>query len=209
MKKKHQKKCSCSICNNGIREEMQYALLQIAEDQFVILDADEFEILDRFMSAKDKKLAVPEFEKIEPEEDSELVIAYGVLIPQDGSEDKDWSTELLRYLNYGFGTLESEKLYVSAYSDFQLYEEDKFYGRNIPVALLLDTAMDFTVEKDFGFGYSTFLLYEGMNLLDNIINRDFLFCIGGIEKIDEKITEDNWKSFIQKENLMNIAKRLF
>ena len=91
----------------------------------------------------------------------------------------------------------------------KLFEEEIIYQSYIPVALLLDTSMDFSKKKEFGFGHTTFLLYKDMMFLDNVINRDFLFCIGGIEKLAPGIDKENWSSCIKEERLFRIARRLF
>ena len=99
MGKQNNENCRCSICNNEIREERQYAALKVGEN-FVILDAEEVAHLNEFMENRKRKEKQPDYPKIEPEEEKEPLLAYGVLIPQYDSKIKDWNEELKKYIDY-------------------------------------------------------------------------------------------------------------
>ena len=208
MGKQNNENCRCSICNNEIREERQYAALKVGEN-FVILDAEEVAHLNEFMENRKRKEKQPDYPKIEPEEEKEPLLAYGVLIPQYDSKIKDWNEELKKYIGYAFGTLDEKKLYLSSYREFKLFKDDIIYHNHIPCVLLLDTVIDLKTEKDYGFGYSAFLLYSNMEIFDNILNRDFIFCLGGIEESFRSDDIENWTQYIDKEKLINISQRLF
>lgn len=203
----HREDCSCPICNNGIREQLQYGALEIKDGVRIIIDAEEFVHLVKCIKNTGKKH--PEYPKVEPEENGKPVLAYGVLIPQYKFKENDWFDELDKYKNFAFGTLEDEKLYVSAYSDFELFKNDAVYGSHIPCALLLETALDLTEEREFDFGHTAFVLYKDMPILNNILNRKFLFCFGGMEKNFNPEDAQTWRQYINKDELMNVAKRLF
>lgn len=207
-RKNHQEGCNCKICNNEIREERQYAAMPIKGDQYITLDAKEYWHFDEFMENRSEKGRQPEYPKIYPDENKKPVLAYGVLIPQQGCEIKNWEEELVKYKEYGFGTLDDKRILISAYEEFELYPEEMVYNRHIPCALLLDTELDLTKERDYGFGHTAFLLYSNMEIFDNIFNRDFLFCLGGCEERCEPDRE-NWRKFIDKKKLIQIAERLF
>ena len=207
MDKMHEENCQCPICNNGIREEIQYAALKIKDDVYVILDAMEIAHIEKVFENFNGKQ--PKYPCIEPEENSKPVLAYGVLIPQCDSKETEWKKRVDEYKNFALGTLDDEKVYVSAYSDYELFTDEVVYNNHIPCALLLYTTLDLSTECEYGFGHTAFVLYKNMEIIDNILNRKFLFCLGGVE--DSFVIEDteHWKKYINKENLMSVAKRLF
>lgn len=207
MNKRHEKNCECPICNNEIREELQYGALKIKDDVAVILDAMEMAHINKAYENSNRKQ--PEYPRIEPEENSKPMLVYGVLIPQCDSKEKEWVKRVDEHRNYAFGTLDDEKVYVSAYSDYELFTDEVVYNNHIPCALLLDTALDLYEEHEYGFGHTALVLYKNMGIIDNILNREFLFCLGGVENSFSVEDTEHWKKYINKENLMSIAKRLF
>ena len=208
MSNHHEANCSCPICNNGIREEQQYAEMQLGERWFFV-DASEAVMLEDFLRNKDKGAEQPVLSKEEPDETKIPVLAYGVLMPQTESGIKNWTEEVSKWKNYFFGSVEDEKLKLSCYKDFKLFENHIVYGKNIPCALLLHTTLDLTKERGYGFGYTAFLIYRNLGILDNIINRDFLFCLSGIEENFDGENLENWQQQIDEEKLMEITRRLF
>lgn len=208
MSKQHKEGCGCEICQNNIRDERQYAAMKVGE-RFVIMEAGEVALIDNFLETRCEGEKQPVFPCIEPEEGGKPVLAYGVLIPQYDSGEKNWTEELEKYKDYAFGTVIDEKLYLSAYREFELFEEQVLYGTHIPCALLMDTCIDLTQEREYGFGRTAFLIYQDMGILDNMLNREFLFCIGGIEEVFHGDDLSNWTKYINTEKLMKTAKRLF
>ena len=202
------------MCSNNIREERQYGALEVKDGKFIIIDAEEFCYFDEYMQSlkvnKGKERPKqPAYVRTEPEEDKQPVLAYGVLIPQYDSDMNTWKKELEQYKNFAFGTLEEHQLYLSAYREFELFEENKVFDNHIPCALLFDTSLDLSKEKDYGFGYTSFLLYKDMEIFDNIFNRQFLFCLGDVENSFKSDDLENWTKYIDKNKLMDIANRLF
>lgn len=205
----HAKDCNCKICNNGIREERQYAALKI-EEHFIIFDAEEYQHFDDWIRNKteNEKQLHPTYCVIEPEDGNKLQLVYGVLIPACETEISDWNKELEKFKGYAFATLEDEKIYLSAYQDIALFENMKTYETNIPCAMLLDTALDLEDKKDYGFGHTMFLKYGNMEIFNNIFNRKFLFCVRDVEAAYDSVQGD-WKDFINEEVLKRVAKELF
>lgn len=202
--------CSCPICNNGIREELQYGAMPVGDGKFVILDAEEIAHINEYQNSEESlKKVPPSYPRLTPEDDVAPVLAYGVIIPQSDTKTTDWNDELERRKEFGFGTLQDNRVFVSGYSDFVIYEDDKVYNTHIPCALLLYTSLDLSQERDYGFGYTSFLLFRDMDILSNILNRQYLFCLGGIEPSFDGKNLDCWKEYINKDNLVNVAKRLF
>lgn len=205
----HNTDCTCPICNSTIREERQYAAMRVSDDAYVIIDAVEHSHMYEYISS-DKKACdkLPKYDCVMPKDDSKKVLAYGVLLPQYGSVIDNWQQELDIYKNYALAALEDDKLYMSAYSDYKLYPDDAVYNFHIPIALLLDPSIDFHKELDFGFGHTCFVKYSNLNIFDNILSRPFLFCLGGIEENFDG-DEVNWQKCVDRDKLVEIARRLF
>lgn len=200
---------SCSLCR-AEREEHQYAAWEYAPGQRAIIDAAEYAQLQKFFDSDEDE--EPVFPEIEIESRSCPVLAYGVLIPQCDAVKRMWKVDMESFKYFSFGTLKDEQIYVSEFTDFVMFEENAVYDNHIPVALLLNTALDLTEEKEYGFGHTAFLLYEEMGILSNIVNRHFVLCIGEIEKDFDGTNDDhldNWKDHIDTEKLIRIAQRLY
>lgn len=209
-KMKHDENCECTPCKNAEREERQYAAVELKENELCIMDAEEFGHLDAFMRSDEE--TEPEYEWIKPDEYGTPCLAYGVFIPQYEAENTNWKEQLKEYKGYTFGTLHDEKVYLSEYIDFALYEKDETVECNtghIPVALLLKTSLDLTEERAYGFGHTVFPLYKDMGVLSCILNRDFLLCLGGCEESFKTADILSWKEKINKETLKKIANRLY
>lgn len=202
----HEKDCSCKICSNGIREERQYALLQI-EEHSILFDAEEYQHFDEWMRNRGDNKKQPEYYIVEPENDT-LQLVYGVLIPTPDAEVSDWHKELKKYIDYTFATLEDKKIYLSAYQDIEIYEDMKIYEMSIPCVMLLNTVLDLKEKQDYGFGHTMFLKYRDFEIFDNIFNRQFLFCVRDIEETYDG-QQSNWKEFIDKQKLECVARELF
>lgn len=209
--KEHEKTCSCPICNNGIREEWQYGAFEVKDGIWRIIAAEEWLYFEQYFRSSDKK--IPDFLKVEPNAMGQPVLAYGVIIPQNDADVENWNKELEKYKNFALGTLHVDTLYFSAYEEYEIFTENMVYGTHIPCALLLYTSLDLAVERQYGFGHTAFVLYKDMHILDNILNRDFVFCLGGLEPdFKAEVQRDFpkvWKEYINKDRMMNIAKRLF
>lgn len=200
--------CDCAICNNQIREERQYGALEVVSGKFRILDAEEVAHFRRWNNTT----PYPKYEKIEPDEQDNCILAYGVLIPQYDCTDEEKNkifSNMEKYKNYAFGTLMDNKVYISAYEDYVLYKDKIVYAEHVPCALLINSSLDLSKEQEYGFGHTLFLLYKDMEILDVILNRDFLFCLGEIEESYNPEYAENWKSYIKQDKLMEIANRLF
>lgn len=206
----HDNNCDCPICNNGIREEFQYGAMPVADGRFIILDVEELAHIEWYQNSEEySKRVPPSYKRFAPEDDANPVLAYGVIISQSDTKITDWNAELQKHKEFGFGTLQDNQVFVSGYSDFVIYEDEKVYNTHIPCALLLHTSLDLSQEREYGFGYTSFLLFRDMDILSNILNRQYLFCLGGIEQSFDSKDLDRWKDYINKESLTNVAKRLF
>lgn len=203
-------KSNCPICNNGIREEHQFALMQLGEPgSYAILDIEEAVLIDSFLRDEPETCEQPVFPYVEAESSKPPVLVYGVLIPQEGWNPDSWTDELNQMKDYSLGTVHCGQLLLSSFRDFRLYEDRAVYGNHIPCALLMDTVLDLSTERPYGFGHTAFPLYQGLQILDNILNREYLFCLGGMEEnfVADGATE--WMRYIDETKLMQIALRLF
>lgn len=208
---KHDELCNCPICNNGIREEHQYACLALKSGDFRI-DADEYTLLANYWENEDESYT--HFPVLEPDETKTPILAYGVLMPAYISKVSNWTEEMAKWKNFFMCTVEDDKVWGSVYTDIEVFEENLVYNENIPCAMLLHTTLDLSEPREFGFGHTTFLRYkdattkEDTDLLENILNRPFLLCIAEKEdKFDGNV--ENWKQQIDKRKLLQIARRLF
>lgn len=199
----------CSICNNGLREERQYGCLKISDDTFILLDAEEFAYLEEREENR-KKGNDTIFQEVEPEDQQEVMLVYGVLIPQAGSTItiKEWGDEIMKYKNFAFSTLHDNKEFLSTFKEIKLFENDVVYENQIPCAMLLQTALNLDEKKGYGFGYTMFLKYANLNIFENIFNRPFVFCIRDIEK-NYLENMDNWYECVNFKLLKQTALELF
>lgn len=202
---KKKKRCNCSICNNDIREEMQYAALKLGKD-YIIFDVEEYEHFDEWMETRKDKQQ-PTYEEIEPENEK-LQLVYGVIIPAFESNIEVCQEEMEKYKNYKLVSLKEKKLYISGYEDIKVFEDMKLYGNHIPCAILLNTSLELEKKRDYGFGYTMFLKFQDFEIFDNILNRQFLFCIRDIEETYAS-QENDWEKFIDKKKLETVARELF
>lgn len=205
---KHNNNCNCPVCNNQIRDERQFAALQASDGGYITLDVEEWVHISDYQCS-DNFPKVPNYTKIIPDDDVLPVIAYGVIIPQYNTKIKDWKRELFEQRNHAYCTLLNNQVFVSGYSDFVIFESDKVYNSHIPIALLYYTSLDLSEKRDYGFGYTSFLRYKDMDILTNIINRQYLFCLGGLESSFNHKDIENWKNYINKNDLLTVAERLF
>lgn len=206
---KHTENCNCPICNNDIREERQYAALELKDGSYVTLDAQEFVHLDDWMQNRKKGEEHPQFEKVEPDEDTPLQLVYGVLMPADTKVKEDYVEKAKEIKNYALVTLEDEKVYYSGYQDIEVFEGKEIYSGCIPCAMLLQTSLDLEDKLEYGFGHTMFLKYTDWNIFDNIFNRKFLFCVRDVEPNFKPEDEEHWKDYINVDSMLDTAKELF
>lgn len=206
---KHKENCNCPICNNGIREERQYAALELKDGSYVTLDAQEFAHLDDWMQNTEKDKKQPEYEKVEPDEGTPLQLVYGVFMRADKKAKEDYVEKVKEFKHYALISLEDEKIYYSGYKDIEVFEGKDIYSGCIPCAMLLQTSLDLENKLAYGFGHTMFLKYENLNIFDNIFNREFLFCIRDVEKNFNPEDEEHWRDYINVDSMLDTAKELF
>lgn len=198
--------CNCPICNLNIKEERQFASMQLKEETSILIDVEEYEHIYNWIQSEAKE--IPHYERIEAEENIEPVLAYGILIPQIGSEKElgEWNMIAEKYVNYAFLTLEQGKEYISSYEDIVLLYDMPVYHNHIPCAMILQTPIN-NFDKELDFGYTMSLCYSNLNIFDNIINRKFLFCIKETKSLTVEERKE-WKNHIKQERMIQIAKEL-
>lgn len=205
----HKENCNCSICNNSIREERQYGALEMENGEYVTFDAEEFCHFDNWMSNRKNGEEQPEYEEIEPDENAPLQLVYGVLMPGDKMETEDYAEKVKEFKNYALLSLEAEKIYYSGYKDIEVFKGKEVYPCSIPCAMLLHTSLNLEKRLEYGFGHTLFLKHANQAIFDNILCRKFLFCIRDVEKNFNPEDEENWKDYINVDNVLETAKYLF
>lgn len=208
----HAKNCDCPICNNGIREEHQYAGMEWKPGVIIRIDGYEWWLIDKLVKNKDE--SYKKFPELVADESKTPVLAYGVLMPSNDSEVTNWTEEMEKWKNLDMCTLEDGKIFNGCYTDIELFEDKLMYNEFIPCAMLLHMPYDLSVQRELGFGHTTFIRYtyaetkEHMDILDNVLNRPFILCIAEKEEsFDGNV--DNWRGQIDEKKLIQIARRLF
>ena len=203
----HHRDTNCPCCQRAAKGPIQYALLELREHRYALLEADEVSLLDKWVRSGSGE--EPTFPIIEPAEDNPLVLAYGVLRPQADSDVTDWVAELQTHIEYGHATIEDGKMYCSCYLDFAIYPEHAHDPSRIPCALLLNTPLDLNKLREYGFGYNTYLRFGRMGALSNILNRPYVFCLRGTEPSFDPAEKGNWKQYIDMTKLLKTARELW
>ena len=150
----------------------------------------------------------PSFEEIKPTEDNPPQLVYGVLMSSNKTEAV--STEKVKeFKNYAFISLEGEKIYYSGYEDIEVFAGKEIYNGSIPCAMLLHTSIDLEKKLDFGFGHTLFLKHSNQEIFDNIMCREFLFCIRDTEKNFVPEDAECWRKYINIDHMLENTKYLF
>lgn len=68
---------------------------------------------------------------------------------------------------------------------------------------------DIMEHKRYGFGYTMFLRYSNMEIFDNILNRDYFYCIRDVEKQIVLEEEAIWENLINEEHLFEQRRNCF
>ena len=143
-------------------------------------------------------------------------IAYGVIAPQCKTEN--WSPRLAktllgqhkdRFLQTVHFKNKAGHFETFAYHDFVLEPKLKT-SSYIPCAFLMYSSMDYpafieeNVFDEYFLGAAMSPAYDGFNVADNILNRDFVVVIRDIEPA---FTGDGkrWKKFIDKEKMQKAS----
>ena len=205
----HKNNCMCERCRQG-KEERQFAVWRPTFDGKevdILVDCEEISHIFRFI---DKEIALEDIKVVDTADDKEPVLAYGILMICNGIEmSVDEAEETLNNRkNYAFACLEEMKECLSSYEDIAVFKEDVVYEDSIPIACLLKTDLDVANGKQYGFGYTMFIRYSDMDILSNIMNRNYLLCLRGVEESFDINDKDNWKDYINKDRLIKIAKEL-
>jgi hypothetical protein len=187
--------CKCPICSSGITER-QFAYMDL-EGQMILIDAAELAHLEEYSENKEEYL------EIEVNDNKELIMVYGAVIPQAKVETNHIIPMIEKYRNFCFACLSDGKCYISTYEDILMYPEfeDVTYG-HIPFVCLLRS--DLPISNDMQFAFSLYLRYKDMNVLDNIFIRDFVIAVKRKEEADINI--DTWKDKVNIDLLLKVSR---
>lgn len=191
--------CECEICKSGL-EKRQYAHMELKDYKFII-DAREYYYLDQFFMHRSEIKDISEVD-----DNKNLIMVYGAIYPQVGADINKIKEDVEKKKNYGFGCIEDDKCYISSYEDiFILADEENQVHGSVPCACLLRTDLEF--DDTMEFGHTLFLKYSNLDILTNVIQRDFIISVKRIEhKYNENIKE--WKELIDRDKLIEIAKNI-
>lgn len=219
--KENKEKCECAICRNAemYREERQFASLMM-EDYSMTIAAEEFGVIDKLVeNAKNVKKVKQEkgsngypFPLIEVQDDIKPVIVYGVLLR--GKTKRNKSADMgnlvsmaMNHKNYRYITVENDQVYESVYEDAIFFPQNKVLGNSIPFAMLLYSTLD-VKPGEFGFGHVMTLYYADLDLVENILNREFLLVVRDREHTFNGDVE-HWKKYINQKVMLENAKQIY
>lgn len=183
-------------CYYKDEDALLYALMQVAEDKYILISANEVSVFDDYLeAAKDNDRGIDIDLDTCDKEPYQLV--YGSLLFHDIDREKliEYVNGLKNYALIDLDVEEFGKLTASAYADICLFEECGKRRGSIPFVALMQTLCKENV-------CTSTTMFPCCNRLvwENMVNRSFLLACRKFVKIDG-LTLDNWKSHIDMDVL--------
>ncbi|NUH84797.1 hypothetical protein HUN92_13815 [Bacillus firmus] len=176
-------------------ERMQYALMEIAKDRMILIDALEYELMEELRESGDIQEANLKLdkEKQKYDEDYPLKVVSGVIKvnPDAKGNIKQHITENCKnkmYTTY----LEDRRFHELGLVDIVFHSED--VEDDISFSALI--CSDINVESENERAITAFVAYADLSSFENILNRDFVLSIEKQSENTSNITEQNWKEYI-------------
>ena len=193
----HNENCSYKDVN-----AMLYALMEVVEDRFILISAQEVTVFNDYLQAakeNDKDIFI-DFETCDKEP---YQLVYGALMYHGTPKE-----EVIEYVNgnkecalINVDGDEFGKIIASSYSDISMYEDRCKHGESIPFVALMQTKC---VEEEY-VSVTMFPCCD-RNVWENLVNRTFLLACRRFVKVDG-LSLENWKNYID-EDILNEAYRL-
>lgn len=218
----NKKECMCEICRNAemYREERQFASM-VMGDYRMTMDAEEIGVIDELI--KNAKIECKDsqtkkgsngypFPLIELQDHIKPIIAYGVLLQGKSKRNRSVNMDNLvstamNHKNYRYITLECDQIYESVYEDVMFFPENRILGNSIPFAMLLYSTLD-VKPAEFRFGHTMTIYYDNLDLIENILNREFLLVVRDREHTFNGDAE-HWKEYINKDVMLENARQIY
>lgn len=177
---------------------MQYRKINIQDDLNIIVDPYE---VNTIMNSLSEGIRINV--KSPNISDIKLKVVYGAIIPQVHSSIEEFDEEVSNSVGRALGYILNGNCILLELKDILLADNPLDNG-NLPFAALINTDLLIGTSKH---SISAFLRYSNLCVEDNIINRSCIFAINKQEdRIKSILTEYNWRSIIDKDRMLRIAK---
>jgi hypothetical protein len=170
---------------------MQYSIIKLLERQMII-DIQEGKIISAFLKTKQ----LPPLEEFN-EKKSHKYIVYGAALHNKGHETIDHQ----KWSGYVFAYPDKEGYKQLLIADMHTCPTMMSGGLTFtPFAAIVESDIQLNVTQEHGI--SAFLMYHDMDIITNMLNRECLYAIRGIET---NANLSNWRKNIDDAQLIQIA----
>lgn len=182
----------CVYCN---QEEMQYALMEITDDRMIIIDALEFEMINKVYESKNIQNAIEQIdkEKVELKEDFPLKIVSGVIF-----DNPHFSKDIVYHIKKNFiNKVFTTYLEDRVFHDFLLVDIEMGESNErceVPFYALIRA--DFNVKNTYERAITSFVSYGNLSTFESLLNRDFILSMERQYDTIKNLSETNWKNNI-------------
>ncbi|MGG4263782.1 hypothetical protein [Peribacillus simplex] len=180
----------------GCEQEMQYALMQNAENRMMIIDALEYELLDSLLEGNDiqKASSIIDKEKFIYNEEAPLKVVSGVININPYFKENIKDHIIKNFQKRLFTTyLEDRHFHDFGLVDIEIFDStDNKEG--YPFNALI--CSEFNLNPESGRSITAFVSYGNLSTLESMLNRDFILSIQEQKHCNENLSEDNWKMLL-------------
>lgn len=181
---------------------MQYALMKVAEDKMVLIDANELGVIYDVLENQDKII-----KDVRPAADEvTLQLVYGCFMPQPSLSPKEVIEKAQEAEGLELGFLYEEECRLIELRAIRLYEDAGTTLNYLPFAALIRSNLKIPKLKERAI--TAFLRNFVLKPEDNILNRNGIFSIKDQERRAKEITEENWMHFIDVERAIRAGNTL-
>ncbi|MBT2604950.1 hypothetical protein J7E55_18305 [Bacillus sp. ISL-53] len=180
----------------GCEQEMQYALMQNAQNRMMLIDALEYELIDNLRESNDIQKASIKIdqEKFIYNEEAPLKVVSGVININPCFKGNIKDHIIKNFQKKLFTTyLEDRYFHDFGLVDIEISDstDDK---EGLPFYALI--CSEFNLNPESGRAITAFVSYSNLSTLESMLNRDFILSIQEQKHINENLSEDSWKMLI-------------
>lgn len=182
---------------------MQYALMKVADNHMILIDALELQSLNRH---KDNIQDVEE----KDEENLPFKVVYGSYQPQVGKTVEDALKDIEFAKNKWLGFIKGDQCFKIGLSDIKVHDPvQKKNGFHIPFSALISTHVD--VNHNSRKSVSAFVRFGNLSIADNVANRGGILAINAQENRikNREVNEENWLEFEDTERAILSASKVY
>ncbi len=176
-------------------ERMQYALMEIAKDRMILIDALEYELMEELHESNNFQEAHLKLDKVKQkyDEDYPLKIVSGVI-----KVNPDSKGNIRKHISENC----KNKMYTTYLEDRRFHEfglvdivfHDEAVEDDVSFSALI--CSDINVDSENERAITAFVSYADLSSFENILNRDFVLSIEKQSEDASNINEQNWKEYI-------------